>query len=166
MATLVIITCVVFYIYQCLTRFSRTLKIGWPTDDITATCTQLTKQVVVGILLILPRQPTIADVVEVLEPLKVRYSHTSSVGKEIGDDQNPAIMEDPLGSDGSWTIGTLSNDLTFIFTTVEPLNHLLECDLKKNVPWLWHREQCQLLSVVLRLRGWGYHTRSWGGFRW
>lgn len=79
----------------------------------------LTKQVVVGILLILPRQPTIADMVEVLEPLKVRYSHTSSIGKEIGDNQNPAVMEDPLSSYGCWTIGTFSNNLAFIFTTVK-----------------------------------------------
>lgn len=62
-------------------------------------------------MLILPCESAVADVVEVLEPLKVGYSHTSSIGKEIRDDQNATIMEYPLSSYSSGTIGTLSNDL-------------------------------------------------------
>ena len=71
----------------------------------------LTKQVVVGILLILPCEPTIADMVEVLEPLKVGDGHTSSVGKEVWDDQHPAVMKDSLSSNGGRTIGSLNNNL-------------------------------------------------------
>ena len=66
---------------------------------------------VVGVLLILPSESPVADVVEVLEPLKVGHGHTSSIGKEIRDDHHTTLMEDPLSSNGRWTIGTFRYDL-------------------------------------------------------
>uniref|UniRef100_A0A0E9UCL1 Uncharacterized protein n=1 Tax=Anguilla anguilla TaxID=7936 RepID=A0A0E9UCL1_ANGAN len=41
--------------------------------------TILTQQVVVGIPLVLEGQAAVADVVQVLQPLKVGHSHTTSV---------------------------------------------------------------------------------------
>ena len=62
-------------------------------------------------MFILPGKSPIADMVEVLEPLKVGHGHTSSVGKEVRDDHHAAFMEDPLSSNGRWTIGTFGYDL-------------------------------------------------------
>ena len=45
-------------------------------------CT-LTKEVVVGISLVLEGESAVADVIEVLEPLKVRHSHTTCIGIQV-----------------------------------------------------------------------------------
>lgn len=39
----------------------------------------LTEQVVVGVPLVLEGQSSIADMVQILQPLKIRHSHTTSV---------------------------------------------------------------------------------------
>ena len=62
---------------------------------------------VIGIFLIFPGEFAIADVVQVLQPLKVRHSHTPSIGKQVGNHQHLAIMQDFLSSYGGGTIRTL-----------------------------------------------------------
>jgi hypothetical protein len=49
--------------------------------------------------------------IQVLEPLKVGDSHTSSISKHVWDDQYSAVMEDSLSSNGSRSIGSFSNNL-------------------------------------------------------
>lgn len=51
---------------------------------------------VVRFALILERQPAVRDVVQVLEPLEERNSHTTSVDVQVGDDQ------DVPGKDRKW----------------------------------------------------------------
>ena len=75
----------------------------------------LTKQVVVGILLILPCEPTVADMIQILEPLKVGDSHTSSISKHVWNDQHSAVMKDSLSSNGSRSIGSFSNYLIGVY---------------------------------------------------
>ena len=43
----------------------------------------LTEKVVVGVPLILEGEPPVTDVVEVLEPFKVRHSHTTCIGIQV-----------------------------------------------------------------------------------
>jgi hypothetical protein len=71
----------------------------------------LTEEVVVGLALILEVQSSVADMVQVLQPLKVGDSHTTSVHIQIRNDEDLAVSEDLVSSQGSGTIGTLGNDL-------------------------------------------------------
>ena len=74
-------------------------------------------------MLILPGESPIADVVEVLEPLKVGHTHTTSIGKEVRENHHTAFMEDPLSSDGRWTIGTFRYDLMTTVTCTINLSY-------------------------------------------
>ena len=65
--------------YSDLPGDNELIDLEWWTQNVCG----LTQQVVVGILLILEGQTTIADMIQVLEPLKVRHSHTTSVHKQV-----------------------------------------------------------------------------------
>lgn len=71
----------------------------------------LTEQVVVGLALVLERQTTVRDVVQILEPLEERNGHTTGVDVQIWDDQNVAIDQDSVGGWSGWTVGSFSDDL-------------------------------------------------------
>ena len=66
---------------------------------------------VVGVLLVLECQATKADMVEVLQPLEVRDSHTTSVDVQVWNDEDVSLLQDDISIWGRWTVGTLSNDL-------------------------------------------------------
>ena len=72
---------------------------------------ELTEQVIVGILLILPCEFAVADVVQVLQPLKIGDSDTTSIGIQVRDHQHLSIMQNLLSRYGGGAIRTLSNHL-------------------------------------------------------
>lgn len=71
----------------------------------------LTEKMVVGLALILERQATVRDVVQVLEPFKERHCHTTGVDVQIWDNQDVTIDQDLVGRWRGWSVGSLSNDL-------------------------------------------------------
>lgn len=71
----------------------------------------LTEQVVVGLALILERQATVRDMVQILKPLEERNGHTTGVDVQIRDDENVAIDQDSIGGWSGWAVGSFSDDL-------------------------------------------------------
>lgn len=66
---------------------------------------------VVGLALVLERQTTVRDVVQILEPLEERNGHTTGVDVQIRNDQDVAIDEDLVSSWGGRTVGSFGDDL-------------------------------------------------------
>lgn len=66
---------------------------------------------VVGILFVLEMEPTVADMIEVLEPLKERHSHTSSIAVQIRDYQLVVLEKDPFGFLSYRPVGAFSDYL-------------------------------------------------------
>ena len=66
---------------------------------------------VVGVLLVFEGKTTVADMVQVLEPLEVGNGDTTSVDVQIWDDKDVALLQDLIGFWGGWTVGTFSDDL-------------------------------------------------------
>lgn len=66
---------------------------------------------VVRLSLVLERQTTVRDVVQVLEPFEERYRHTTSVDVQIRNDENVAVDQDLVRGRGSGTVGSFGNDL-------------------------------------------------------
>lgn len=66
---------------------------------------------VVGVFLILEGKTTVADVVEVLEPFKVRDCHTTSIDIQVRDNEDVLLKEDLVSSQSSWTVSSLSDNL-------------------------------------------------------
>ena len=69
------------------------------------------QQVVVGVLLVLEGQATVADMVQVLEPLEIGDGDTTSVDVQVWNDKHVALLQDLISLGGSWTVGTFSDDL-------------------------------------------------------
>lgn len=66
---------------------------------------------VVGFTLIFEGQASVRDVVKILEPLKVRDCHTTSVNIQIRDDQNVALNKDLVSGRSRWSVSGLSDNL-------------------------------------------------------
>jgi hypothetical protein len=66
---------------------------------------------VVGVPLVLEGKPAVRDMVEVLEPLKERDGHTSSVDVQIWDYQDVPFDQDGVGSGCRRAVGSLGNYL-------------------------------------------------------
>lgn len=71
---------------------------------------RLTQQVVIRVTLILEGESSKADMVQVLQPLKVRHCDTTSIDVEIWDDQDIPLLKDLVSPDGGGAVGSLSND--------------------------------------------------------
>lgn len=65
----------------------------------------------VGFALVFECQTTVRDMVQVLQPLEVGNSYTTSVDVKVGDNQNVAFNEDLVCSWGSWSVGSFGDDL-------------------------------------------------------
>ena len=71
----------------------------------------LTQKVVVWVPLVFECKATITDMVKVLEPFKVRYSHTTGIDIEIWNNQDVVFQEDLVSTGSCWAVGTLGNNL-------------------------------------------------------
>ena len=69
------------------------------------------QQVIVGVLLVFEGQATVADMVQVLEPFEVGDGDTASIDVQIRNNEDVALLQDLIGLWGSWTVGTLGDDL-------------------------------------------------------
>merc|ERR1719427_118354 len=69
------------------------------------------EEMVVGLPLVLKGEATIGDMIEVLQPLEVRDSDTTSVDVEIGDNQDIAVLKNLVASGGDGAVGSLGNNL-------------------------------------------------------
>ena len=67
---------------------------------------------VVGLALVLEGETSVRDVVEILQPLKVRDGDTACVDVHVGDDQHFLVPEDGVGSWGDGAVGSFGNDLS------------------------------------------------------
>ena len=70
------------------------------------------QQVVVGVLLVLEGETTVADVVQVLEPLEVGDGDTTGVDVQVRDDEDVALLQDLVGLWSGRAVSTFSDDLT------------------------------------------------------
>lgn len=68
---------------------------------------------VVRVLLIFKVESTIADMVEIFQPLKEGYSDTTSIAVQIRNNKNIILMEDPFSFLCDWSVGSLCYDLCF-----------------------------------------------------
>ena len=122
-------------------KFPRRSDINLATDSAKAALQGVLnrlKEVVVGFPLILKGQATIGDMVQVLEPLKVRDCDTTSIDVHVRDDKDSLGPQDiiSLGSDGS--IGSLSNDLSLDLVSVAGIDDLLHGGRDENIAFLVH----------------------------
>ena len=69
---------------------------------------------VVGFTFIFECETTVRNVVEVLEPFEVGNGDTTSVDVQVRNDKDVAIDQNLVGSRGSRSIGSFSDDLIVI----------------------------------------------------
>ena len=65
----------------------------------------------VGFFLVFKCETTIANMIEVFEPLKERYSHTTSITVEVWNYQHIVFLEYLLSLSSGWTVSSLGNYL-------------------------------------------------------
>lgn len=66
---------------------------------------------VVGLLLVLEREPAVGNMIQVLEPFEERDGHTAGVNVEIWNDEDVPVDKYPVGSGCSGSVGGFGDDL-------------------------------------------------------
>lgn len=97
------------------------------------------------------------DVFEVLQPLKVRTSDTSTVGEKVGGADNATSDEDLLSSVGGRSVGTFNDALDLNFLGIAQVKRLLNGCGNKEVSLLF--QECGGL-LGLSLNGSGETNES------
>lgn len=72
---------------------------------------ELTQKMVVSIFLVFECQSTIADMVKILQPLKVGNGDTTSVYIQVRYDEDLLLLQDFICFRCCWTVGSLGNNL-------------------------------------------------------
>lgn len=66
---------------------------------------------VVGVAVILEGQSAVADVIQILEPLKIRHGDTTSIEEEVRQDKDTLLLQDLVSLHGCGAVGSFSDDL-------------------------------------------------------
>lgn len=66
---------------------------------------------IIGLSLVFEGQSAVGNMVQVLQPLEVGDSHTTSIDVQVGDDQHVHVLEDFVSSGGCGAVGSFGDDL-------------------------------------------------------
>jgi hypothetical protein len=80
-------------------------------------------------------------VFEVLQPLEVRASDTTTVGKHVRNNNDATLHQGFLTHEGGGTVGTLEHNFAVELIGVVDVNGLLNGSWKQNVAWLCQEAQ-------------------------
>merc|ERR1719282_2257712 len=76
--------------------------------------------------------------IEILEPLKVGDSDTTSIDVHVRNDQASLLLEDLVSSRSDGSIGSLANNLGLNLVSIGCIDHLLHGSGYQDVAWLVH----------------------------
>lgn len=83
------------------------------------------------------------NVLEVLQPLEVGASDTSTIGKHVGDDNDTLFFKDFFSHVGGRSIGTFKNNFALKFMSVILVDGFFFCSRYQKVAGLFH-EFCRI----------------------
>lgn len=90
------------------------------------------------LLLVLLSNTARSNVIQILEPLKVRAGHTSTVGEHVGNNNNSFSVENLFGHEGSRTVSSFENNLALEFISVVNVDSLFLGSGNEDITVLLH----------------------------
>ena len=96
------------------------------------------KKVIVGLPLILEGEATVRDMVEILQPLKVRHGDTAGVDVHVRDNKDALVSQDVVSLRRDGSVGSFRDDLCLDLVRVFSGNCLFHCSGNEDVALLVH----------------------------
>ena len=76
--------------------------------------------------------------IQILEPLKVRAGHTSTVGEHVGNNNNSFSVENLFSHEGGRTVSSFENNLALEFISVVDVDSLFLGSGNEDITVLLH----------------------------